>query len=92
MTAKLTIPAVTAPAALLEVRYVSHDGSGRAWRLTVRCPHCGAVHTHGAGSDPAGPDLTHRPLLQRCTVLYGGRPGYAIVDPSGLANQAVIRP
>jgi hypothetical protein len=36
-------------AALVTAVGRTHAG---AWRLEVRCPRCGCLHTHGAGSDP----------------------------------------
>ena len=45
------------------------------WRLTVRCPHCQHVHTHGGGTGDA-PAYGHR--VAHC---HGGtRGGYVLVE------------
>jgi len=48
------------------------DGESSVWLVRVTCPFCGAVHKHGGGNNPAGPDLGHR-------VADCGRGGYDII-------------
>lgn len=76
-------------------RAVYRDG---AWSLTIRCPHCGHLHTHGGGSDPRpegartsflGHRASHCPSLCPSHGSHQRSGGYFLTDPADRIGEAV---
>ncbi len=51
--------------------------------LSVRCPYCGEIHTHGGGRVNEAPSLGHR--QSHCADKVQRRnDGYVLIDPAGI--------
>jgi hypothetical protein len=62
----------------LVTAYVERDEAHGHWVLTVQCPHCGDVHTHGGGRLDGPPSLGHR--VSHC--VHADSSGYVLVAGS----------
>jgi len=59
--------------------------------LSIRCPYCGKIHTHGGGPVNLAPCLGHR--LSHCTdKMQRPNDGYFLTDPAGRCSEAGSAP
>ena len=61
------------------------DARGTVWLLSIRCPFCDKVHTHGGGTSRLRVASYLGPRVSHCSsVDQNGTRTYWLTDPDGL--------